>query len=147
MDWDRNDGGVDIRPAVRFHPEQYSGPCKVAITRQWKSSPFTLGAIVQLLPTRINYSAPFFELNVPECLHGALSAVCDIGTSDPEYAENVGSRRYFAATNHTAWPVTMTIEDSQEPYAGGFLRTTVVLTTPTVPANVGWTTGTLPEEP
>jgi hypothetical protein len=144
MSWTRNDGGVDIRPAVRFNPEQYSGPCKVTITRQWKQSPFTLGNVIQLIPSRVNYSAPFFELNIPECLHGIIEAVCDIGTSDPEYTQNTGSKRYFSATNYTAWPPTMTIEDSQEPYAGGFLRTTSVLQTPTVPVSIGWTTGTVP---
>jgi hypothetical protein len=141
LNWTRNDGGVDIRPAVRFNPEQYSGPCKVTITRQWKKSPFTLGNVIQLIPSRINYSAPFFELNIPECLHGVIQAVCDIGTSDPEYTQNTGSRRYFSATNYTEWPATFTIEDSQEPYAGGFLRTTSVLQTPTVPASINWTTG------
>lgn len=141
MDWTRRDGGVDIRPAVRFNPEQYSGPCKVTITKQWKKTPFTLGTVVQLLPTRINYSAPFFELNVPECLHGVVEAVCDIGTSDPEYSQNTGSKRYFSATNYTAWPESFTIEDSQEPYAGGYLHTITVLTTPQVPEGIDWTTG------
>jgi hypothetical protein len=141
MDWERNDGGVDIRPAIRFYPEQYSGPCKVLVTRRWRKSPFTLGDIDQMLPTRINYSGPFFELNVPECLHGVVWAECDTGTSDPEYAENSGSRRYFSATTPTSWPSTMTIDDSQQPYAGGYLRTTRLLTTPTVPLPVEWVTG------
>jgi hypothetical protein len=141
MNWTRRDGGVDIRPAVRFNPEQYSGPCKVTVTKQWKNTPFTLGTVVQLLPTRINYSAPFFELNVPECLHGVVEAVCDIGTSDPEYSQNTGSKRYFSATNYTAWPSSFVIEDSQEPYAGGYLRTISQLQTPSVPAGINWTTG------
>lgn len=141
MDWDRNDGGVDIRPAVRFNPEQYTGPCKALVTRQWRKTPFTLGDIDQMIPTRVNYSGPFFELNIPECLHGVVSAQCDTGTSDPEYAANSGSTRYFSATNFLAWPDTMTIDDSQQPYAGGYLRTIRVLTTPTVPEPVDWVNG------
>lgn len=83
-----------------------------------------------MLPTRIYYSSPFFSLNIPECLHGAQSIVCDIGNSDPVYDQNSGSARTFAATNYTTWPANIVAYDDQEPFRGGFLRTTKTIYKP-----------------
>lgn len=136
LDWVREDGGVDIYPAIRFEPEGYNGPCIAQITRFWKSTPFTDIVVPdQLLPTRIYYSCPFFTLNVSECLHTLVWAECDIGSGDPVYSENSGSRRYFSATSPTTWPVSLTAIDEQQPFRGGYLRTTMVIYSPVPPAH------------
>lgn len=142
LDWDRRDGGTDIFPAVRMNPEGYSGPCKTVVTRTWSPTPFTINAVTILQPTRIYYASPFFTMNVSECLHGLIAVQCDIGNSDPVYDQNVGSTRYFSATNETSWPATITAYDDQVPFRGGYLRTVRVVHRPTIPAQVGWTTGT-----
>jgi len=142
LDWVRKDGGTDIYPAVRFEPEGYNGPCRAVVTRTWKSTPFDDVVVPQqFLPTRVYYASPFFTLNIPECLHGTKFAQCDIGSGDPVYALNSGSKRYFSATNFTSWPATMTASEVQTPFRGGFLKTKVVVDRPVVPASVGWTTG------
>lgn len=142
LDWQRNDGGTDIYPAIRFHPEGYNGPCRNTITRTWSKTPFTIPVVELMQPTRIYYASPFFTLNIPESLHPQVVAVCDIGTSDPVYALNTGSARYFAATNFTTWPATIVAYDDQEPFRGGYLRTRRVIDRPPIPANVNWLTGT-----
>jgi hypothetical protein len=142
LDWVRNDGGVDIYPAIRFEPEGYNGPCRAVVTRTWKSTPFTDVQVPDIFqPTRIYYASPFFTLNIPECLHGTVWAECDIGSGDPVYDLNSGSRRYFSATNYTTWPTSMVASEEQTPFRGGFLKTKVVIDRPTLPTSVGWTTG------
>ena len=145
MDWTKKDGGVEIYPALRFHPEGYQGPCKNTITRTWSKTPFTIPVVEILQPTRIYYASPYFTVNIPECLHGAVAFQCDIrDTNDPKYTQNVGSTRYFAATNPddgNTWPTTIVAYDDQEPFRGGYLRTRRVVDRPAIPANVNWTTG------
>lgn len=145
MDWTKKDGGVEIYPALRFHPEGYQGPCKNTITRTWSKTPFTIPVVEILQPTRIYYASPYFTVNIPECLHGAVAFQCDIrDTNDPKYTQNVGSARYFAATNpddDNTWPATIVAYDDQEPFRGGYLRTRRVVDRPAIPANVNWTTG------
>lgn len=145
MDWEKKDGGVEIYPALRFHPEGYQGPCKNTITRTWSKTPFTIPVVEILQPTRIYYASPYFTVNIPECLHGEVAFQCDIrDTNDPKYTRNVGSTRYFAATNPddgNTWPATIVAYDDQEPFRGGYLRTRRVVDRPAIPANVNWTTG------
>lgn len=139
MDWVRNDGGTDIFPRLEFKPEGYQGPTLTTISRYWKSTPFTIPVVAQMQPRRIYYASPFYTLNVPECLHESVPCQCDIGTGDATYAENVGSARTYDATTLsdgtpcTTWPATLTAYDDQEPFRGGYLRTTRVVTAPLIP--------------
>lgn len=123
-DWERRDGGVDIYPTVRIKPEGYNGPCRTDVVRMWSKNPFIIPVVEQMLPTRINYGSPFFNLNIPECLHIAITAQSDIGNNDPHYKLNVGSAEIFPATNYTEWPESIIAYDDQQPYRGGYLRTT-----------------------
>lgn len=132
LDWQRRDGGTDIFPAIRFDPEGYNGPCETLIQRTWSPTPFAIPAVEPMLPTRIYYGSPFFTLNIPECLHGDIDAVCDIGTSDPVYTQNTGSARRFPATNHIEWPESIVADDDQEPYRGGYMRTVRTVFPPAV---------------
>lgn len=140
LDWVKKDGGTEIYPALRFHPEGYQGPCRNTITRTWSKTPFSIPVVDILKPTRIYYACPYYTVNIPECLHGAVAFQCDTRSDDPVYERNVGSTRYFAATNATTWPATVVAYDDQEPFRGGYLRTRKVVERPTIPANVNWTT-------
>ena len=128
--WARRDGGTDIYPTTKYSPEGYSGPCKATVTRTWSASPFTIDKVDQMLPTPIQYTSPFFSLNIGRCLHGAITVVCDIGTSDPTYKVNSGSSEVFAATNHLVWPDSITAYDEQTTFRGGFLRTSITIFKP-----------------
>jgi hypothetical protein len=130
MDWDRRDGAVDIRPRVEFDPDGYNGPCHALISRSWSKNPQILIEPTQMLPTPVIYSAPLFSLQIPSCLHPAITAVCDTGNADPVYKQNVGSARTTPATNYTTWPDSVIASDDQEPYRGGYLRTLVTVYKP-----------------
>jgi hypothetical protein len=130
MDWDRRDGAVDIRPRVEFDPDGYNGPCDALISRSWSKNPQILIKPTQMLPTPVIYSAPLFSLQIPSCLHPAITAVCDTGNADPVYKSNVGSARTTPATNYTTWPESVIASDDQEPYRGGYLRTLVTVYKP-----------------
>ncbi len=130
MDWERRDGGVDIRPRVEYDPEGYRGPCKAIRYRSWSKVPQSLLSPNQMLPTAIIYSSPFFEINIPACLHGAVELVANTSNTDPVYVLNVGSARTVPATNYTTWPDFIVAADDQEPYKGGYLRTTTLVYKP-----------------
>ena len=123
--WTRHDGGVDIYPDPTFSKEHYNGSCKMTVTRGWSRNAFSIAENTGFRPTRITYSCPFFmyHTRVP-VLHPAVYLQCDIGSSDPIYTENTGSRKDFPATNFTDWPSTIVVDDKQEAYKGGYLRTT-----------------------
>lgn len=130
MNWTRLDGGVDIFPRVEFSPDGYRGPCRALVEEFWRPTAFTGLDPKQMNPRGIVYSAPFFRLNIPPCLHPNVQAVCDIGTEDQVYAQNTGSLRNYAATNYTTWPASIVAVDEQKPFRGGYLRTRITVYPP-----------------
>lgn len=130
MDWVRIDGGVDLYPRLTFNPDGYNGPCHTTIARSWSRTPQSIPVVIQMKPTRIYYASPYYTVNIPECLHGAVTFHCDTGSGDPIYEVNAGSGRTTAATNYTTWPDTIVAYDDQEPFRGGYLRTRRTVTKP-----------------
>jgi hypothetical protein len=135
MNWQRRDGGLDIYPYVDMAKEGYRGPCKAQVLVRWASTAFTINKVPQMLPTSIYYASPFFRINVPACLHGAVTLFCDIGSTDPTYTSNVGSSQTEPATNYTSWDQAdtgtgFTAYDEQKPFRGGYLRTTITVFKP-----------------
>jgi hypothetical protein len=124
LEWERKDGGKESFPVIRFYPEGYDGPCKTEVERSWSKTPFVIPVVSFIKPERIYYSSPYFTANIGECLHGAITLRCDIGNADPVYVATVGTARTFPATNHTTWPPSVVAYDDQEPFRGGYLRTT-----------------------
>jgi hypothetical protein len=122
-EWTRRDGGVDKYPFLRFEPDGYSGPCKTLVTRTWSKDAVSIPKVAQMLPTGVRYGAPFYNLNIPECLHVEFEVECDIGNNDPVYTANAGSTETFAATNYLVWPASIIAYDEQTPFRGGYLRT------------------------
>lgn len=131
LEWKKREGGSDIFPRVVFKHEGFSGPSRTETTRTWSKAPFAVPVAEQMLPNSIHYSSPFFSINVPECLHDDIVLFCDIGNSDPTYLQTVNSGRIFLKTNHTDWPSSIIAYDDQEPYRGGYLRTTRRVYSPT----------------
>lgn len=132
LEWERRDGGKESFPVIRFYPEGYDGPCKTEVTRSWSKTPFTIEPVGLMKPERIYYSSPYFSANIPECLHAAVTLKCDIGNADPVYVATVGTQRTFPATSHTSWPSSLVAYDDQEPFRGGYLRTTRTVYSPSV---------------
>lgn len=135
-DWERQDGSFETYPFVKFDPDGYRGPCSAVVARSWTRDGQTLLRINPMDPTPIVYSSPGFRLNVPACLHGSISVICDYGTGHPVYAQNVGSAETFAATTFhgggacTTWPASIVMSDDQRPFRGGYLRETVTVYQP-----------------
>lgn len=127
--WPRISGQLDIYPAVKFDKEGYSGPCRCLVSRTWSPTPFTIAQVEQMLPERMSVSTPYYALNVPETLHPAWIFTSSSGTEDPVY-EYVTFSDSFPATSPTDWPATITAYDSQDPFRGGYLRTTRVVSQP-----------------
>lgn len=128
--WPRRDGGVETYPNHDYSKPGYNGPCKAVITRTWSKTPQAIDPPEQMLPTPIHYSSPYFNVNLPECLHAAVTCVCDIGTADPVYVFGDGSSVTTPRTNFLTWPDTILDADTQEPYRGGYLRTRIVIHKP-----------------
>ena len=125
LTWERKDGGEEIYPVVKFEPDAYEGPCKNEVTLTWKRTKHTIAPVVPMKPTPIHYSSPYYSLNIPACLHGLVECKCDTGNSDPIYKANTGSLKQFPATNQVEWPSGgLLAYDDQEPFRGGYLRTT-----------------------
>jgi hypothetical protein len=134
INWSRRDGGSNIHPVLRFHPEGYRGPCKQRSVRYWRATAFDIPEVVPMLPTSIIYSCPFFSVSIPDCLHGSVSFKADTGTTDPVFKYVVGTERFFQETNYLTWPATIVAFDQQEPYRGGFVRSIRTAYAPTFPA-------------
>lgn len=131
MDWVRKDGSTEIYPRVTYNPEGYSGPCRSLTTVTWSKTAFAIPKVDQMLPTGIHYSSPYYNVNTSECLHPALTMQCDIlSIYDPVYAQNTGSARVFEETNYSQWPSSLTADDDQSPFRGGYLRATVTVYKP-----------------
>lgn len=136
LDWERQDGSFETYPYVEFNPEGFRGPCSALVQRSWSKTAQDLDAINPMDPQPITYSSPGFRLNVPPCLHGDVSVICDYGTGHPVYAQNVGSARTFTATTFhaggacTSWPATIVAQDDQRPFRGGYLREKVTVYKP-----------------
>jgi hypothetical protein len=129
ISWVRRDGGADASPRYRFTNDGYDGPCYTAIVRTWQKTPFTIAPPVQMLPTPVNYTCPFFSINIPACLHGIVTCFANSGSSDPVYVLTADTFT-VPTTNITTWPDTIVAADSQEPYRGGYLRTVITISKP-----------------
>ena len=127
--WPKLDGQLVTTPVVKYNPEAYAGPCRTLVTRQWSKNPFTIPVVSQMLPTRMNYSCPYFTINIQECLHPEWTFFFSTGTVDPVY-EYITDSEKFPATTFTTWPATITAYDDQQPFRGGYLRTTKVVSKP-----------------
>jgi hypothetical protein len=55
------------------------------------------------------------------------------GTEHPVYNNEVVQFNY-GRTNYIDWPASLVIEDKQEPFRGGYMRTKVTVFAPTITA-------------
>ena len=131
--------GQQICPRLFFNPEAYSGPCKTEVSIYWSPTPFTIPMVEQMLPRRIIYSSPFFEVSCPECLHSGWWFAADvISNNDDKFMPTSGTERIFPATNFHEWPDQIDAFDTQESHLGGYLRTRRRVYPP-----VGWMSNTV----
>jgi len=134
--WPLRSGGDRKQVNMTFNPEGYSGPCKTQVVRTWSKTPWNIPAILPMLPRRINYGCPDFQVNVPECLHGPIAINDDKSNKDHIWKWTTGTEKIFPATNWPNWPDSIISFDDQEPCRGGWLRTTRTTYSPLYSASV-----------
>lgn len=130
MDWDRRDGGTEIRPRVQWLRYAYSGPCRALVVESWSSSQMALDTVEVMRPLPVSYSCPAYQISIPASLHSDLAFRCDFGSNHSVYEENVGSERVFLATTDVDWPTSLVVTSVQRPYRGGFLKRTITVYPP-----------------
>jgi len=132
--WTRkNNKGADTVVYPVFKRDEYRGPTKMFVELYWKESAFgeptsttfsatNLQKLDPMLPRPIEFTTPIIKLQIKSTLHPDVFFTATSGTNHPIY-EYTGTQRIFTATgNHTDWPPSIVIKDSQRPFRGGYLR-------------------------
>lgn len=110
--------------------EAYSGLCEATITKTFETSG-SAGTMVSplMIGDAFAYQGIFFNLSVPECLHGALRIREMVGTYHPTLKAGQFRIKQYPATSQAVWPATVTVI-SYEPMGGGFIKTQTVYARP-----------------
>jgi len=132
--WQRKENkGADTVVYPVYKKDTYRGPTKMLVQLFWKETPYAepvsdsftstnLQQLVPMLPKPVQYKTPIVSLSIKPTLHPDISLTATSGTNHPIY-EYTGSTRVFTATgDHTDWPSSIVISDSQKPFRGGYLR-------------------------
>ena len=134
MDWE--DKGGTFRNYVRpmFEEQGYRGPTRATIVEEWSLEAPVISSDAQrpfvMRPLPIVYNSPYLTVQIPPTLHGNVTLVCNTGTSDPTWGQNVGSDRHFPETNVTKWPDSFVATVEVNPFRGGYLTRQVTVYKP-----------------
>ena len=131
--WKLKDGGHDPTIYPVYKRSGYKGPTKILVQQYWKEIPWTseeLTTVIPMFPEPLVFNTPLGNVTVPECLHERILLKATTGTNHNKY-DYIGTTWDFLATNHTDWPPTIIISDSQKPFRGGYLREKVTASKPT----------------
>jgi len=130
-----NDGSERTYFEPNWLRNAYSGPCAATVKQQFYVTPPAVTVPDQLLPMPIDVSNPFFALRVPPTLHPEETLSYSPGTADPVW-EYEPVEYHFEATNEEDWPPEIIASDTLSPTRGGYMRTTVTISRPTIPVIV-----------
>lgn len=128
--WEKLSGEIERAPRYEFDPDGYSGPCRARVSLDWYVTAPTAVTTQQMVPKSISYTSPYFNINIPACLHNSVTAVCDIGNADPVFVQTVNTARTYSATNYTSWPSSIIADDDVQPSRGGYIRRTTTVFSP-----------------
>jgi hypothetical protein len=134
MKWE--DKGGTFRTYVRpmFKEQGYRGPTRATIVEEWAKKAPTISNDTQrpfvMRPLPVVYNSPYLTVQIPPTLHGAMSLICDTGTSDPTWGHNVGSAINYPPTNVTDWPDHFVATVEVNPFRGGYLTRQVTVFKP-----------------
>jgi hypothetical protein len=129
MDWEMKDGGSRNFDRPLWQRNGYRGPTRMVIHQEWLTQEeldaADIDVVTTMQPKPIDYPSPYLPVSISPSLHGVVYFQSDTGTSDPKYAANVGSTRYFPATTQTDWPASLVVDCPAEPFRGGYIVTRV----------------------
>tara|TARA_R110002020_G_C16309729_1_gene773735 strand:- start:539 stop:1825 length:1287 start_codon:yes stop_codon:yes gene_type:complete len=113
-------------PQVIFEKQGYRGLCQAEIHDEWVRGVSGASFEIETLETApVNYSCPFFSLNIPPCLHGDIYIHANIGNKDPKWKWNLSTEMKYKATPFTNWPTSLVIDINPSPHEGGYIVRTV----------------------
>lgn len=116
-------GGNIIYAGLEIDFTDYSGEYEITVTETWQNTKFLSLTFQRFRPKGFYWTTPFNTGSVPDCLHAAVTITGTTGTTHPKYA--LTSWNYvFPATSPTTVTGTYNLSDRQEPFKGGWLRTT-----------------------
>lgn len=130
--WKLRDGGHDPSIYPVYKKSGYRGPTKVLVELFWKDEPWASGeltTVIPMFPEPLVFNTPLGNVTVPECLHKRIILKATTGTNHHTY-DYIGTTWDFLATNHTDWPDTIVISDSQKPFRGGYMREKITASKP-----------------
>ena len=134
--WKRRKGGSDTVVFPTYKIDTWTGPTKTVKERIWRKKQWSSSELTDLQPMQplpINFVTPLIRTNVKQTLHKALFLRVNTGTEHPVY-NNESVQFNYGRTNYTDWPASLVIEDKQEPFRGGYMRTKVTVFAPTITA-------------
>ena len=131
--WSRRNGGAETIVYPNFSKDAYNGPTKMKVEKFWSASKFSspdyttftptaLQKLVPMLPETIQFQTPIVSVNIQKTLHQNVVLSVTAGNNHPVYEFESATVTYNATHNHTDWPTSLVISDSQKPYRGGYLR-------------------------
>jgi len=104
-----------------FELTDVSGSYVLTVTESWQKAAFTDLAPTNFQPRSISWASPFGSVSIPPCLHGSVTYSYSTGTEHPRFSYLVGSYA-FPATSPANLSGPIIVEDTQQPYEGGYRR-------------------------
>jgi hypothetical protein len=105
----------------------YSGQYEVTVVERWQSTAWAGLSATNFKPESFSWATPFGKGQVPHCLHAEITITGTTGTTHPTLAFAVWNY-VFPATTPSSLTGDIVIQDTQEPYKGGFRRITKTIT-------------------
>ena len=119
--WERRDGGAQRYMVPVFSRNAYNGPCKALVIETWSKTPPAESLTETMQPLRIDFSTPYFAINIGPSLHAAQFVSFTNGAADPVFTYNIANFS-TQATSPTDWPSSIIAADQVKPFRGGYLR-------------------------
>lgn len=140
MNWVYKNGGARNHPRPRYKRNAKRMKTVAIVHQEWLTQDELTVAesnndffvIDDLDPDGIYYPSPYLTVNLPPSLHRGGAFICDTGTNDPTWGQNVGSTRTYPATDLVDWPESVVADVDVQPFRGGFLVTHVTIYNPSV---------------
>ena len=103
-----------------YMKKAWSGICKATVQVAWSKTKPLFTALEAMTPTTIQVDWPIGRVDVPSCLHEAISFSGTTGSEHPLYGLILFNYT-VPATNYTDWPASLVVDYDVTPYKGGYL--------------------------
>jgi hypothetical protein len=108
----------------------FSGPQKATKKQYWQKTKPTVVAPPKLIPEGISFRSPLFTVDIPPCLHQAITLSSSNSNKDPEWEWTLDTETY-KATTPADWPASIKWVEAT-PHKGGYLVTETEIKKPEI---------------